>query len=260
MLESEGQILMVAFFSQSMIRSCLAKGGEMRQSDVNRSFKHYQMIFIYLHGVWEGKVPVLVNPVALALLPDNIYKYMPRVVHLEWAYWALLSIAYTKVWPLSYTWQLEKKYLALVDVVRLFSCSPLWYFSDRSTLGITFNLAQLHCIFNRIIPQIVFWLSSVHYLSLGRKDGPCLVSLKRLGKLLCKCRVDLLFSRQSEKWCQPQASSFKTGWSTCWFMSRIATSFRFCVNLSKACSIVEFSVFASTTRKFFSASGGEVTC
>lgn len=32
------------------------------------------------------------------------------------------------------------------------------------------------------------------------------------------------------------------------------------VNLSNACSIVDVSVLASTTRKFFWASGGGVTC
>lgn len=37
-------------------------------------------------------------------------------------------------------------------------------------------------------------------------------------------------------------------------------SFRSCVYLSKACSIVGTSVFASTTKKFFCESGGCVTC
>lgn len=37
-------------------------------------------------------------------------------------------------------------------------------------------------------------------------------------------------------------------------------SFRSCVYLSKACSIVETSVLASTTKKFFCDSGGCVTC
>ena len=37
-------------------------------------------------------------------------------------------------------------------------------------------------------------------------------------------------------------------------------SFLSWVYLSKACSIVEVSVLASTTRKFFCASGGWVTC
>lgn len=37
-------------------------------------------------------------------------------------------------------------------------------------------------------------------------------------------------------------------------------SFLFRVNLSNACSIVDVSVFASTTRKFLWASGGGVTC
>ena len=47
---------------------------------------------------------------------------------------------------------------------------------------------------------------------------------------------------------------------TCWLISNIAMSFLWCVYLSKACSMVEVSVLASTTRKFFWASGGCVTC
>ena len=46
---------------------------------------------------------------------------------------------------------------------------------------------------------------------------------------------------------------------TCWFMRRIAMSFLSRVNLSNICSIVDVSVLASTTRKFFWASGGGVT-
>jgi hypothetical protein len=37
-------------------------------------------------------------------------------------------------------------------------------------------------------------------------------------------------------------------------------SFLLSVKLSKAASMAEVSVFASTTRKFFWASGGAVTC
>ena len=40
----------------------------------------------------------------------------------------------------------------------------------------------------------------------------------------------------------------------------MAISFRSLVKRSKACSIVEVSVFGSTTKKFFCASGGGVTC
>lgn len=47
---------------------------------------------------------------------------------------------------------------------------------------------------------------------------------------------------------------------TCWLIRSIAMSFRSCVYLSKACSIVETSVLASTTKKFFCESGGCVTC
>lgn len=47
---------------------------------------------------------------------------------------------------------------------------------------------------------------------------------------------------------------------TCWLMSKMAMSFRSCVYRSKACSMIEVSVLASTTRKFFWASGGSVTC
>jgi hypothetical protein len=46
----------------------------------------------------------------------------------------------------------------------------------------------------------------------------------------------------------------------CWLIRRMAMSLRSCVKLSKAFSIAAFSVFASTTRKFFWASGGCVTC
>jgi hypothetical protein len=46
----------------------------------------------------------------------------------------------------------------------------------------------------------------------------------------------------------------------CWLISKIAISLRSCVNLSNAASMAEFSVFASTTRKFFWLSGGCVTC
>lgn len=43
-------------------------------------------------------------------------------------------------------------------------------------------------------------------------------------------------------------------------MSRMAISFLLSVKLSKAASIAAVSVFESTTRKFFWASGGVVTC
>ena len=46
----------------------------------------------------------------------------------------------------------------------------------------------------------------------------------------------------------------------CWLIKRIAMSLRSVVNLSKAASMAEFSVLASTTRKFFWLSGGCVTC
>lgn len=47
---------------------------------------------------------------------------------------------------------------------------------------------------------------------------------------------------------------------TCWLISRIAMSLRSEVKRSKAASMALFSVLASTTRKFFCASGGWVTC
>ena len=47
---------------------------------------------------------------------------------------------------------------------------------------------------------------------------------------------------------------------TCWFIRRIAMSFRSFVKRSNAASMAEFSVLASTTRKFFCESGGCVTC
>lgn len=47
---------------------------------------------------------------------------------------------------------------------------------------------------------------------------------------------------------------------TCWFMSNIAMSFLSSVNRSNADSMVLFSVFWSTTRKFFCESGGGLTC
>ena len=50
------------------------------------------------------------------------------------------------------------------------------------------------------------------------------------------------------------------GSRTCWLISRMAMSLRSEVKRSKAASMALFSVLASTTRKFFCASGGCVTC
>jgi hypothetical protein len=47
---------------------------------------------------------------------------------------------------------------------------------------------------------------------------------------------------------------------TCWFMSRMAISFRSFVKLSKACSICDVSVLESTMRKLRWDEGGSVTC
>lgn len=109
--------------------------------------------------------------------------------------------------------------------------------------------------------------SSAHYPSLGRTGGPWTGSQAARGKRPCTPRRGVLSSRRSGS---SSASSFASVQPspaqpspvkrTCWLISRIAMSLRSEVKRSKAASMALFSVLASTTRKFFCASGGWVTC
>jgi hypothetical protein len=103
---------------------------------------------------------------------------------------------------------------------------------------------------------------SAHCPSLGRTGGPWTGSQVARGKRLCTPRRGVLSFRRSASLSAASFASFQLSHiqRTCWLISRIAISLRSEVKRSKAASMALFSVLASTTRKFFCASGGWVTC
>jgi uncharacterized protein YjhX (UPF0386 family) len=103
--------------------------------------------------------------------------------------------------------------------------------------------------------------ASTHCPSQGRRGGPWRGSRAARGRRRCMSRRGVVSARRSGA-CQA-TGTVQEGvcWQrTCWLMSRIAMSLRSEVKRSKAASMAALSVFASTTRKFFCASGGDVTC
>lgn len=102
--------------------------------------------------------------------------------------------------------------------------------------------------------------SSAHCPSPGRTGGPWTGSQAARGKRPCTPRRGVLSSRRSGSPSATSSTNFDLVERTCWLMSRMAMSLRSEVKRSKAASMALFSVLASTTRKFFCASGGWVTC
>jgi len=141
--------------------------------------------------------------------------------------------------------------------------------SDILSIALLIPLHILHC--HQSTLQIASSLSSTHYLSPGRMDDPLMGSPVAQETQLYMRPLYAVCARRSATntnrlaparsgWKCPAKGGRPVGNLTCWFMSRMAMSLRSCVKRSKASSMAASSVFWSTTRKFFWASGGAVTC
>jgi hypothetical protein len=153
----------------------------------------------------------------------------------------------------------------LIRVDTLLSSNVRWYLTaclQEMRLQCGYHSHAMHSsssLSSHLLPRACA-PSSAHCPSPGRTGGPWTGSQAARGKRPCTPRRGVLSSRRSASSSATPFIQCNPVQRTCWLISRIAMSLRSEVKRSKAASMALFSVLASTTRKFFCASGGWVTC